>query len=119
MTTKLSRQEYLNEALTESVATLIFDEKQTQLIVMLDDPRYQEKIIKTIDRFTLDMHLGWYDREDAIHKTRMGIMEEINSQWIADTGIAFDKGFTPTQMLNVAKHFILRFEATYYAKERR
>tara|TARA_R110000765_G_scaffold158162_1_gene261702 strand:- start:133 stop:513 length:381 start_codon:yes stop_codon:yes gene_type:complete len=109
-----AQKEDIAENFINSTNTLIFDDRQILLSFLIDnDARYNDRISSFINRSIKDIKLGRFNREVAIQIIKIDLVDEVNSQWIADTGIGFDKGFTELQKWNVAKHLVARFEANY------
>ena len=109
-----TQKEDIAENFIESTNTLIFDDRQILLSFLIDnDARHNDRISSFINRSIKDIKLGRFNREVAIQIIKIDLVDEVNSQWIADTGIGFDKGFTELQKWNVAKHLVARFEANY------
>ena len=109
-----AQKEDIAENFIDSTNTLIFDDRQILLSFLIDnDARHNDRISSFINRSIKDIKLGRFNREVAIQIIKIDLVDEVNSQWIADSGIAFDKGFTELQKWNVAKHLVARFEANY------
>ena len=109
-----AQKEDIAENFIDSTNTLIFDDRQILLSFLIDnDIEYIKIFTRFTDKYIEDMKLGIFNRKEAIQIIKIDIVDEVNSQWIADSGIAFDKGFTELQKWNVAKHLVARFEANY------
>ena len=110
-----AQKEDIAENFIDSTNTLIFDDRQILLSFLIDnDIEYIKIFTRFTDKYIEDMKLGIFNRKEAIQIIKIDIVDEVNSQWIADSGIAFDKGFTELQRWNVAKHLVTRFEANYH-----
>ena len=90
-----TQKEDIAENFIESTNTLIFDDRQILLSFLIDnDIEYIKIFTRFTDKYIEDMKLGIFNRKEAIQIIKIDIVDEVNSHWIADSGIAFDKGFT-------------------------